>query len=295
MKAFALYCKSYSVDVRRVKRLALTIEKYNADRIPFYVSCPQQDLPLFQEYLAGLEVSLISDEEIIQSNALHTIEGFKAIPGHLSQQIIKSEFWRLGLTQAYLCLDSDCQFIRTFHQHDFLDANGTPYTIVDECREILLSAVIAGKQRVIDNFRRESVQVQSEIGRDGKYYNFGPNCPVWHRDVWLSLESNFLQPRGISLADLILQHPIEMRWYGEALLKYRAIPLLPAQPFFKMYAYAWQLAKDRSDGIRENDLAQFYCGITYQSAWEREMDWPSEGGTWLSRIGRKLRRSLGRI
>lgn len=295
MKPFALYCKSYSVDVRRVKRLALSIEKYNADRIPFYVSCPQQDLPLFQEYLAGLEVSLISDEEIIQSNALHTIDGFKAIPGHLSQQIIKSEFWRLGLIQAYLCLDSDCQFIRPFHQHDFLDANGTPYTVVDECREILVSAVIAGKQRVIDNFRRESAQVQSEIGRDGKYYNFGPNCPVWHRDVWLSLESNFLRPRGISLADLILQHPIEMRWYGEALLKYRAIPLLPAQPFFKMYAYAWQLAKDRSDGIWENDLAQFYCGVTYQSAWEREMDWPSEGGTWLSRLGRRLRRSLGRI
>lgn len=295
MKPFVLYCKSYSVDVRRVKRLALTIEKYNADRIPFHVSCPQQDLPLFQEYLAGLAVSLISDEEIIQSNPLHSIDGFKAIPGHLSQQIIKSEFWRLGLAQAYLCLDSDCQFIRPFHQHDFLDSDGTPYTIVDECREILVSAVIAGKQRVIDNFRRESAQVQSEIGRDGKYYNFGPNCPVWHRDVWLSLESNFLQPRGISLADLILQHPIEMRWYGEAMLKYRAIPLLPAQPFFKMYAYAWQLAKDRSDGIQESHLAQFYCGVTYQSAWEREMDWPSEGGTWLSRIGRRLRRSLGRI
>lgn len=295
MKPFALYCKSYSVDVRLVKRLALTIEKYNADRIPFYVSCPQQDLPLFQKYLAGLTVSLISDEEIIQSNSLHSIDGFKAIPGHLSQQIIKSEFWRMGLTQAYLCLDSDCQFIRPFHQHDFLDANGTPYTIVDECREILVSAVIAGKQRVIDNFRRESAQVQSEIGRDGKYYNFGPNCPVWHRDVWLSLESNFLRPREMSFADLILQHPIEMRWYGEALLKYRAIPLLPAQPFFKMYAYAWQLAKDRSDGLQETDLAQFYCGVTYQSAWEREMDWPSEGGTWLSRIGRRLRRSLGRI
>lgn len=295
MKPFALYCKSYSIDVKRVKRLALTVEKYNADQIPFYVSCPQQDLPLFQEYLAGLAVSLISDEEIIQINPLHSIDGFKAIPGHLSQQIIKSEFWRLGLTQSYLCLDSDCQFIRPFHQHDFLDANGTPYTIVDECREILVSAAIARKQRVIDNFRKESAQVQGEIGRDGRFYNFGPNCPVWHRDVWLSLESNFLRPREISFAELIQRHPIEMRWYGEALLKYRAIPLLPAQPFFKMYAYAWQLAKDRSDGIRESDLAQFYCGVTYQSAWEREMDWPSEGGTWLSRIGRRLRRSMGRI
>lgn len=295
MKPFAIYCKSYSVDVRRVKRLALTVEKYNADRLPFYISCPQQDMPLFREHLSGLAVNLISDDEIIHSNPLHTIAGFEAIPGHLSQQIIKSEFWRLGLARTYLCLDSDCQFIRPFHLHDFMDTNGTPYTVVDECREILISAVIARKQKVIDNFRKESVQVQSVIGRDGKFYNFGPNCPVWHRDVWHSLDSDFLQPRNLSFADLILQHPIEMRWYGEALLKYQAIPLLPAQPFFKMYAYAWQLAKDRSDGIQEKDLAQLYCGVTYQSAWEREMDWPSEGGSWLSRIGRRLRRSLGRV
>lgn len=294
MKPFALYCKSYRVDVKRARRLALTIEKYNAEAIPFYVSCPQADLPLFQEYLAGLKVTLIADEDIILSNPSHTLDIVNRIPGHLSQQIVKSEFWRLGHCQAYLCLDSDCQFIRPFYLHEFLDAQGTPYTVVDECRELLIPAVMARKQKVIDDFRRESIQVQQDIGRGGKFYNFGPNCPVWHRDVWSSLEEHFLKPRKINFAELIVQHPIEMRWYGEALLKYRAIPLLPSQPFFKMYAYAWQLRKDRSGGLRETDLAQFYCGVTYQSAWEREMDWPSEGGHLASRLGRRLRRALGR-
>lgn len=294
MKPFALYCKSYRVDVKRAKRLALTIEKYNADAIPFYVSCPQADLPLFQEYLSELKVTLIADEDIILSNPMHTLDAINAIPGYLSQQIVKSEFWRLGLAQAYLCLDSDCQFIRPFHQHEFLNVQGVPYTVVDECREVLIPAAMARKQKVIDNFRRESIEVQQEIGRDGKFYNFGPNCPVWHRDVWASLEENFLKPRQMNFAALIVQHPIEMRWYGEALLKYRAIPLIPSQPFFKMYAYAWQLRKDRSDGLSETDLAQFYCGVTYQSAWEREMDWPSEGGHLASRLGRRLRRALGR-
>lgn len=294
MKPFALYCKSYRVDVKRAKRLALTIEKYNADAIPFYVSCPQADLPLFQEYLSELKVTLIADEDIILSNPLHTLDAINAIPGYLSQQIVKSEFWRLGLAQAYLCLDSDCQFIRPFHEHEFLTVQGVPYTVVDECREVLIPAAMARKQKVIDNFRRESIQVQQEIGRDGKFYNFGPNCPVWHRDVWGSLEDNFLKPRQMNFAALIVQHPIEMRWYGEALLKYRAIPLIPSQPFFKMYGYAWQLRKDRSDGLSETDLAQFYCGVTYQSAWEREMDWPSEGGHLASRLGRRLRRALGR-
>lgn len=292
---FALYCKSYRVDVRRARRLALTVDKFNADDIPFFISCPRSDLPLFQEYLGELKVTLLADEDIVLSNPLHPLSTFNEIPGHLAQQIVKSEFWRLGLAQAYLCLDSDCQFIRDFYKNEFLDLRGIPYTVVDECREILIPAATAKKQKVIDDFHKESIQVQQEIGRVGKFYNFGPNCPVWHRDVWISLDENFLKPQGLSFADLILRHPIEMRWYGEALLKYGAIPLLPSQPFIKMYAYAWQLRKDRSDGLSEQELSQFYCGVTYQSAWERELDWPSEGGNLASRIGRRLRRYLGRI
>jgi len=211
MKPFVLYCKSYRVDVKRARRLALTIEKYNADAIPFYVSCPQADQSLFQEYFAGLKVNLITDEDIILSNPSHTLDIVNRIPGHLSQQIVKSEFWRLDLSQAYLCLDSDCQFIRPFHCHEFIDAQGTPYTVVDECREILIPAALARKQKVINDFRKESIQVQQDIGREGKFYNFGPNCPIWHRDVWRSLEEHFLKQRKISFAELIVQHPIEMR------------------------------------------------------------------------------------
>jgi hypothetical protein len=295
VSSFALYCKSYSTDLRRAKRLALTVEKFNADGIDFYISCPKRDMPLFKTHFSDLKVRLLLDEDIIKSNPLHTVDSIDSIPGHLSQQIVKSEFWRLGISQTYLCLDSDCQFIRPFHLSEFVDAQHNAYTVVDECREILIPALAARKQRVIDDFRKEAIQVQNEIGRNGRFYNFGPNCPVWDQRVWVSFDREFLKPRQLSLAQLLVRHPIEMRWYGEALLKYQAIALLPAQPFFKMYAYAWQLARDRREGIAETDLSQFYCGVTYQSAWERDMDWPSEGGHWMSRAARRARRALGRI
>nr|CBA26348.1 hypothetical protein Csp_E34360 [Curvibacter putative symbiont of Hydra magnipapillata] len=294
MKRFVIYCKSYSTDVKRVLRLTQSLEQFNVEDIEFIVSCPKNDRVLFAQYLRERKVTLIDDEEIILSNPAHSLAKFSSIPGHLAQQIIKSEFWRLGLAVNYLCLDSDCLFIRPFRQGEFISDNGTPYSVVDECRELLVPALAAGKQRVIDNFRTEAKSVQDVIERPGKYYNFGPNCPVWNRKVWESLDENFVKPRGTSLADLILAYPIEMRWYGEALLRYKAIDLLPSQPFFKMYAYAWQLKADRRLGIRESDLAEFYCGVTYQSAWEREMDWPSEGGHTMSRFGRRLRRALGR-
>jgi hypothetical protein len=62
-----------------------------------------------------------------------------------------------------------------------------------------------------------------------------------------------------------------------------------------MYHYAWQQRFDRRLGIQEQQLERLYCGVVYQSAWEREMDWPSEGGNWLSHVGRRLRRLLNRV
>ena len=295
MKSFVLYCKSYSVDVKRAARLAKTVQQFNLDKIPFYISVPRIDLPLFGEHLAGLDVNLIADETITAANSAIDSDKLEGIPGNISQQVIKSEFWRLGLSEAYMCLDSDCIFIRPFRIDEFMTSGGVPYTIIDEGRDILFPSMSKGKHEIIGNFRRESAEVQLAFERHGKDYNFGPNCPVWDRKVWQSLDENFLRPNSCSFLELILKSPNEMRWYGEALLKYRAIDLLPSQPFFKMYHYAWQKKKDRREGIDIKQLANLYCGVVYQSAWEREMDWPREGGNWLSHTARRLRRGLGRM
>ncbi len=295
MNSFVLYCKSYSVDVLRVVRLGRTIQQFNQDQIPFYVSVPGSDLSLFREQLAGLDVHLIADEDITAANPAIDRERLTPIPGNISQQIVKSEFWRLGIAQSYLCLDSDCVFIRPFRRSEFITKALVPYTIIDEGRDLLYPSLAKGKTHIPDDFRREASQVQQYMEREGKAYNFGPNCPVWDRRVWESLDTEFLQPKSMSFLDLILLSPNEMRWYGEALLKYRAIELLPSQPFFKMYHYAWQQRFDRRAGIDEDQLRQLYCGVVYQSAWEREMDWPAEGGNWLSRTARRIRRYLGRM
>lgn len=294
MKPIVLYCKSYRTDVKRVARLARSVQEYNVDQIPFYVSAPQADMEIFREYLSGLNVELLTDESIIKLNPAIDQDRLNNVAGYLSQQVVKSEFWRTRISTSYLCLDSDCIFIRPFRQREFITEDGVPYTVIDEGRDLLYPTIAKGKTKVIENFHRESLGVQQEFGRNGKHYNYGPNSPVWDSRVWASLDENYLKARNLSFLDLILKSANEQRWYGEALLKYRAIELLPSQPFFKMYHYAWQQRFDRRAGIREEQLKQLYCGVVYQSAWEREMDWPSEGGNWLSRLGRRIRRTLGR-
>lgn len=292
---FVLFCKSYRTDLKRTVRLVESIARFNVGRLPLYVAVPRSDLALFKEHLAGLEVSLVDDESIIAANP--RLDGVKinALPGHISQQIIKSEFWRLGLCESYLCLDSDAFFIRPFHAGDFLWRDGIPYTVMDENREFLEASLSIRKTQVVHDFLRESAAVQVLFERTGKAYAFGPFPLAWHKAVWESLDKEYLHPHGMNLMDAIVLAPLESRWYGEALLRYRAIPLMPCQPFFKVYHYAWQLDKEQRSGVTTKQLAQLYSGVIYQSAWEREMDWPQEGGNWLSRTGRRIRRKLGRI
>ncbi len=295
MTPLALYCKSYSTDLRRLVRLAESIHRYNVDRLPFFVSVPRTELALFAQHLAGLGAELLADEDILAASPRLRTEDVARMHGAVSQQVVKSEFWRLGHSEAYVCLDSDAVFIRPFHQTDFLAPDGTPYTMLDEAHDLLEDALRHQKVRVVEAFEREATAMQQVFQRSGRRYSFGPFPLVWHRAVWQSLDEQYLQLRNMSFADAIAQTPIESRWYGEALLAYNAVPLLPCQALFKVYHYAWQFDQDRRRGMTDANLARLYCGVIYQSAWEREMDWPREGGNFPSRLARRMRRRLGRI
>lgn len=293
--AIALYCKSYRTDLRRVLRLAESIKRFNVDALPFYVSAPSQDVELFRTHLLDADAVVLDDDSIIACNDRLSIEEVHALPGHLSQQLIKSEFWRLGLARSYMCLDSDAVFIRPFYRSDYLWQDDTPYTVIDEGHEFLHAALEKGRQRAIDAFFSDARKVQDCLGRSGRTYSFGPFPVVWHGAVWHSLAQSYLEPQGKTLLDAITEVPVESHWYGEALLRFQAIELMPCQPHFKVYHYAWQLDHDRRKHMGTDALAQLYSGVIYQSAWERDMDWPQEGGSVWSRLGRRLRRSLGRI
>jgi hypothetical protein len=262
--------------------------------LPFFVSVPNSDLSLFNEHLQPYGVTVLSDEDIIKANDRIDPIAFRQLPGHISQQVVKSEFWRLGISDAYLCLDSDAVFIRNFTEDDYLSSDGTPYTVINEAQEFLTEALRQRKPNVIENFHRESLLVQNHFGRSGKIYSFGPMPMVWHRAVWESLELAYLRPQGMNFADAIQIAPLESRWYGEALLKFKAIALIPCEPFFKVYHYAWQLDHDRHRRVGLDQLAKLYSGVIYQSSWEREMDWPREEGSLFSWVARRLRRKLQR-
>lgn len=290
MHDLALYCKSYRNDFLRLKRLLSSITKFNADGLPFYISTPKVDKDLLIEMVGQQGYIWVQDEEIVVANPQADFAKYQAMPGGLSQQIIKSEFWRLGLTENYLCLDSDSFFIRNFYKSDFMSDDGALYTVLHQNKEFFQLATDRGHLRVERDLRAEAERVKALFDRKGPNFYCAPAPFIWSSKVWQSLDQQYLQPKGISLWEFISPAHPETLIYGEALLKYRAIPLIAIEPLFRTYHYDWQYYVMKRLGEREEKLKQNYLGVIYQSAWESELNLGQSQKSALSRLIKHFKR-----
>jgi hypothetical protein len=290
LKDLVLYCKSYRKDFLRLKNLLQSISKYNADLIPFYISTPNADRDLLIELLGNDGYQWVSDESIIEANPHVSKSIADSKSGSLTQQIVKSEFWRLGLAENYVCLDSDCIFIKHFYRTDFLAGDGNPFTVIYQNKEYFQLAVDRGFDRAPSQLIAEGNRVKSLFGREGPNY-YCP-CPpfIWSAKVWQSLEDFYLKPKGLTFWDICTSDHPETLIYLEALLNFKAIPLYPIEQLFRIYYYDWHYFLLRRIGETPNKIKEHYLGVIYQSSWDLSLDYGSSQKSFLSRALKKLKR-----
>lgn len=287
---FLLFCKSYAGDIKRIQRLWLSVQRFNRDGIPLYISVPEKDRFLFEQTLGRPESLIwVNDEDIVRANPRADLTCYRTWDGRLSQQVVKSEFWRYSGCENYLCLDSESEFIRDFRRNDFLDSYDRPYTVIHQSKELLQLATNKRIERVPEAFHRESALLKAVFAREGPDYDFGPTPVIWSAKVWQDLDDHYLKPRKQTLWDAIQERPSELRWYGEALLNFNSIPLLPIEPLFRVYHYSWQWHAHRRIGERIEKLKGEYLGILCQSNWQYEWDFGSKKKSALSRIVRWMK------
>jgi hypothetical protein len=292
MKDIVLYCKSYHRDVQRAKRLAESVRHFNSGKLPFFLSCPAADLTLFKDIVGNEGVIYLPDEEIVAANSAINLNNLTALPGGLSQQIVKSEFWRLGICENYLCIDSDAYFIRDFNKEDFLAPNGHPYTVMNESFELRLFGALHRHGKIERNRDAECKAIMEIFGRSGRQYDFGPLPVVWSRCVWADLAEKLLEPRNMNFLDAIKLFPSEMRWYGEALLKFRSIELWPVETLFRCYHYEEQFHDAQKSGETDETLSQIYLGVCSQSNWDKELEYGQDRKGLLSKFVRSIKRRV---
>jgi len=291
LKDLVLYCKSYHRDFLRLKRLLESIQKYNVNQIPFYISTPEDQFEELKNILGSSEGYLwVSDESIVAANPRTTPGIEKTRSGSLAQQAIKSEFWRLGISENYVCLDSDCIFLKEFSHKDFIASDGNPYTVIYQNKEFFQLAIDRKNPKVEENLRLEGDRVKALFDREGPNY-YCP-CPpfIWSAKVWRSLDEQFLIPRGLTFWDLSTPEHPETLLYLEALLKFQAIPLHPVEQLFRIYYYDWQFYLLLRLGESENKIKSNYLGVIYQSNWDSDLDLGRSGKSFLSLTNRKLKK-----
>lgn len=292
MKDIALYCKSYSRDFLRLKRLLESINQFNQDQIPFYISTPRSERALLVQIMGESGYAWVADEDIVAANPNASHEKYKSMPGGLSQAIIKSEFWRLRVAKNYLCLDSDCLFIRPFFKSDFMADGDLPFTVIHQNKEYFQLAIDRGELSVVSNLQAEAKRVQDLFGRSGPRFYCAPAPFIWSAKVWESLDREFLQPQKQSIWDLISRDYPETLIYGEALLRYQAIPLIAIEPLFRVYHYDWQYFLMKRLGETEEKLENTYLGVIYQSNWDIRGDFGPSNKTVLSRVWRATKKII---
>ncbi len=263
-----LYCCTFSRDLVRAIRLVKSVEKHNVAKIPFYISVPENEVSLFQEKLKLFDVVVFDEKEILRSNPKLDITKLYEVSGSIRQQVIKSEFWRLGKSENYLVLDADCVFIRDFNTTDFIAKNDIPYSIIHEGRDLLQVTRKFGPKRTRDYFIEDREPIKSTFNRKGVTYDFGYAPFLWSAKVWKSFDENYLTQKNKNFLDAILYCGSEFTWYGESLIAYQAIPIYPREQLFRHYHYENQLWIDNLLGYTNKILAKDYLGIVYQSNWQ---------------------------
>ena len=298
MYSFILFCKSFKDDVLRTKRLVESIARFNQDKIPFYLSVPKADMALFQSTinftalnaLGNGDFHLILDEDIVATMPNSSLDDYYNMKGYWNQQVVKSEAWRLLKCENYLCLDSDAYFTKPFQLNHFIHPDGNPYSLMHDAHELLDLAQQLGKLEVVNSFMSDSQQLKAEFQREGPDYDFGPPPMIWSAKVWESLYTNYLQPNNMRLWDAIAKIPMEIRWYGEALLKYQAIPIHPIGPLFHFYHYEWQYKFHMNNS--KHQMNDEKIGEVKQSYWDESLRPSFAKKPWYSRAWKKTKNWL---
>jgi hypothetical protein len=268
-KKIILFCKSYGKDMFRARRMAESIQLFNVDNIPLYISVPASDLNMFKQCFDNAPCQFITDEEIIDKSC--QIHGLlpKQFPSELLQQLIKLEFWRMGFCKNYVWIDSDSYFIKTFRVEDFFYDENIPYTLQHNSKDLFDFAARIKNKKIKNDFEKLAIQFQKLFNRSGPLYNFGCSPLIWSCKVLESLYEDYLKPNNITIFGLLQEYHCEMQLYGEYLLFSKVIPVMPIDPLFKIYHYAEQFFEAQMMGESEFSLSKKYLGVVIQSNWAK--------------------------
>ncbi len=247
-----LFCKTYKKNLNRLKILKISIDKYNKDKIPFYIVCPKSIVTnvkqMINSEIAYYPITVLAEEEFLQDS--------KCSKGWLNQQIVKLRFYKANIAEFYLAIDDDSYFIKDFHISDFMYDEKTPYIVCHQGKDARLINCKFGNS---DMFPKEHA-IKLFFKRKGLNYRFLTSPIMFSSKVCKELDEKY------NVETLIKLISCEASWHGEYLLAHNTIPFRLSEPFFKAFVYEkmYRLYSKQLNICLE-DIKQNYLGVVIQN------------------------------
>jgi len=265
----AIYIKTYINDLDRVKVLFNSIQKYNVDSIPVFISTDKMSTESLVSKLGTGGYTRLVDEDYFTPTI--------PLTGWEQQMYVKLNVFKAVPADNVLILDSDAKFIRDFYESDFIAYDNIPYTIIHENTQVSEYEASLKNGDYRDTGYAKAVKAHRDIfgGKSNRIYDYGPNPHLWNRTVIESFEEKYLKANNLTLEQFChgikLQYDIHFRetlTYGEYLLATNVIPIIPCGPFFKVYHWKELYDFEQSMGwVDEELIKKTYSGIIMQSNW----------------------------
>jgi hypothetical protein len=267
MDKMSLWVSSWRGDVTRCKKLYESVQKFNEDKLPFYVVMSKDDIEFFKNEMGSDGITYVDEAQINPYKGKY--DGWRI------QMVNKMHFWKLGLTKNYFVMDSDCLFIKPFYEDDFIAYDDIPYTTVFEDNVYQLTIRPENYEGWKDHHGREYIDLCYKDWQRGvrkvipntykKHLHFGP-CPVtYNTSVWKSFYEDYVEANGLQTHDIIAHVSADYSWYGEYLMYAKVIDIVPTEAQFLVMhnrkQYEWF-----KKNITLDEIKRVYLGVIINSS-----------------------------
>jgi hypothetical protein len=221
--------------------MAESVARHDRDGLAFYVGVPREDVALFRDKLGAL-ATIIERDEVVTAHPRMDKASLYALPGIKHQQVIKSDFWRLGLARITLVSIPTASSSGTSPRGFLADAS-VPFTVMHDGHDVLDFTARHGPARAA-RIPRGREPIMREMGREGVVHDYGYAPYVRSRHVARPRRKASRAARG-DARRCHRPRPSEfvVRRSAAAL---RSIPVhCPRGEYFRFYHYEHQYWHDR--------------------------------------------------
>ena len=259
--------KTYGKDLKLATRLICSFNKHNVENLKFFIVIPEIDKVEFNIF-QNENIHILSEESLNLPLTKTPVLGIR--PGYINQQIVKLGFWESKLTENYMCIDADGEFIRDFYLHDFMANEHWPYTVLVEDLDLQADSQYY-KEHWISRDNALIKIINFLKFTPGRNYKTCHNFNIFNYNVLRSLKSDIIEPNKYTYIDLLQIAPYEFSWYN-FYLQSKNFPIFSTEPYFKMIHNNPQLLQSQIIGMKREDYARSYIGIVVNSNFRSTLD-----------------------